>query len=269
MGETREAKHGPCHSVEVYLPALMRPFLRSRRAPLAFALATLSLVVFACGGGSDAGPSGTDADGGAGADGGRSRRGGGDDGSGGGTEEDASSEKTEEATVCSVTRAFILRCAEPKDLTCGEKGFDAWCAQNDANNSEAFRRAEIACLPSVECTGIARKDCEYQLYAKDTPTTAQKKLVQAYCETCEPSDVGGCTERSTSYDSAKGPSTVPDVFIAAWELSDGLVDLIRTSCTGDALTSTIDGGAVDPAKCEQAFGSCAAGAYIDALPNCP
>jgi hypothetical protein len=56
---------------------------------------------------------------------------------------------------------------------------------------------------------------------------------------------------------------VPDIFIAAWELSDPLTSDIDTKCTGSAL----DGGA--DAGCVRAFADCAGGLYIDRLPNCP
>jgi hypothetical protein len=60
------------------------------------------------------------------------------------------------------------------------------------------------------------------------------------------------------------PSSVSDLFVAAWELSDSLVDQVRTMCTGSALDAgSADGG------CASAFSDCAGGVYVDSLPDCP
>jgi len=161
---------------------------------------------------------------------------------------------------CAVTRAFVERCNG--ELNCGPANYDAWCAKNDtAVNSDAYRRAEAKCLPDVACTAADRNDCEYKSYMTETPTAAQKALVEAYCKTCEPNDVSGCQTRSVTYVPG-GKGEVSDIFIAAWELNDALTDKVRAECTGGAL----DAGA-DP--CDKAFASCAAGPYLDAVPDCP
>lgn len=164
--------------------------------------------------------------------------------------EDASSSAT--VSPCAVTRAFVERCGA--DLNCGPAGFDAWCAANDAAiNSDAFRRAEAACLPTVECDAKKRDACEEAHYATETPTAAQRAVVAAYCASCEPG-VATCAA-----DAVSDPKK--DIYVAAWELADPVVDEIRTRCTGAAL----DAGA----SCEKAFGSCAAEVYLDRVPNCP
>lgn len=182
-----------------------------------------------------------------------------------------------EASTCELTRAYTIDCNLGSDagdqLTCGAAKFDAWCALNDqAINSAAYRRAEALCLTHANCDGIARRDCEARSYATATPTTAQKNVVAAYCQTCEPADPAGCAMRKTTYDPAKGPDGTDDVFVAAWELSDTLADEIRTKCTGTALDGGIEaqldaGGVANP--CLKAFGSCAGDLYVTALPDCP
>jgi hypothetical protein len=179
-------------------------------------------------------------------------------------------------STCEVTRAYTVDCTAGSDagdqLTCGSAKFDAWCALNDqAINSDAYRRAEATCLTHANCDGRARRDCEYRTYAMATPTTAQTSLVAAYCQTCEPMDTAGCAKRKTTYDPSKGPSSTDDVFVAAWELNDTLADQIRTTCTGKALdggiAAQVDGGAPNP--CLKAFGNCAGDIYVNALPDCP
>jgi hypothetical protein len=162
-----------------------------------------------------------------------------------------------------VTRDFIIACAGEGELDCGKDKYAAWCSEKDQkSNSEAFRRAETKCLPNVGCDASARRDCEYGSYAGEKPTDAQKSLVEAYCSTCEPADTTGCATRSVTYDPAGGPENVTDIFVAAWELSDAIVDQIREKCTGAALPAGSD-------PCEKRFGSCAAEPYLDALPDCP
>jgi hypothetical protein len=180
-------------------------------------------------------------------------------------------------STCELTRAFILDCNQGSDagdqLTCGAAKFDAWCASNDqAINSDAYRRAEARCLTHASCTNATRADCEAKSLAMDRPTAAQKNVVAAYCQTCEPADPTGCAMRKAGYDPAKGPDSTDDVFIAAWELNDVLTDQIRTKCTGTALDGGIEaqldaGGVANP--CLKAFGNCAGDIYVNALPDCP
>jgi hypothetical protein len=182
-----------------------------------------------------------------------------------------------EASICELTRAYTIRCSAGSDggdpLTCGAAKFDAWCAKNDkAINSDAYRRAEALCLVKKSCDGFDRRDCEYRSYATAKQTAAQKQVVAAYCQTCEPKDVAGCMTRKTDYDPALGPKSTDDVFVAAWELNDTLDDAIRTKCTGAALdagiAAALDAGG-DAAPCLKAFGSCAGDIYVSALPDCP
>lgn len=188
-----------------------------------------------------------------GGDGGATNDGGGGPGSSGGAA----------ASPCAVTRAYVERCAGANELNCGPEKYDAWCAANDQKiNSNAYRRAEAKCLPDVSCEPDARRDCEYKAYGSEQPTAAQKSLVEAYCQTCDPSNAAGCVTRAVTYDAAGGPKKVADVFIAAWELADPIVDSIREQCTGAALPP-------GPDPCEKRFASCAAGPYLDSVPECP
>jgi hypothetical protein len=180
----------------------------------------------------------------------------------GGTTNDGGSSGGPSGDVCAVTREYIIECAGESELDCGADKFDAWCVQKDRKlNSDAFRQAETKCLPTVGCDGNERKDCEYKSYSGLKQTDAQKALVEAYCTTCEPSDTG-CAARVVTYDEAGGPAAVTDVFIAVWELADPIVDQIREKCTGTALPAGAD-------PCPKRFGSCAAGPYLDGLPDCP
>jgi hypothetical protein len=182
-----------------------------------------------------------------------------------------------EASTCELTRAYKEECNIGSDagdpLTCGSAKFDEWCALNDkAINSESYRRAESLCLVKKNCKLYDRYDCEYRSYATAKPTTAQKQVVAAYCQTCEPTDQAGCIARKTEYDSNLGPNSTDSVFIAAWELNDTLDDQIRTKCTGTALdagvAAALDAGG-DAAACFKAFDNCAGNIYVDALPDCP
>jgi hypothetical protein len=163
-------------------------------------------------------------------------------------------------SYCATRRAYDEACG--LDPTCGVDHFDAWCAQNDAViNSDAFRRVEAKCLTSEYCNQAERRDCELRSYADETPTATQSAIVDAYCETCEPGNVAGCRVEQTTYDPNAGPTSVTDVFVAAWELSDALTAEIKTKCTGGAL----DAGS----NCAKAFSNCAGGVYVDRLPDCP
>lgn len=214
--------------------------------PAAFA----AIALVACDGDSGSSPSddgGPDAPGDA--------RGPATDGGGGDDAADAA------ASTCAITRAYAVACGTEKDLTCGPSGFDAWCEANDrAINSDAFRRAEAACLTADRCKPEAREDCEYRSYTKESPTASQAALVAAYCTTCEPG-AADCAARHTGYDGGSG--SVDDLFVAAWELSDPLVDEIRAKCTGP------DAGSADAGACLRAFAQCSGGVYVAHLPDCP
>lgn len=180
---------------------------------------------------------------------------------GGGSTNDGGDAGPASGDVCAATRAYVIQCAGESELDCGASKYDAWCKEKDQKtNSEAFRKAEIQCLPKVGCDADARKDCEYKSYSGQKQTDAQKSLVDAYCSTCEPSDTG-CAARVVTYDTAAGPKGVTDVFIAVWELADPIVDQIREKCTGTALPAGSD-------PCPKRFGSCAADPYLDAIPDC-
>jgi hypothetical protein len=169
-------------------------------------------------------------------------------------------------STCEITRAYFELCGNEGDLTCGTNDFDAWCTANDTGlNSEAYRRAEALCLVEENCDGKKRRACEYEHYNSETPTASQAAIVAAYCEMCEAGDVAGCTTRSTKFDPVKGLDSVGDIYVAAWEFSDAIVDEMTTKCTGAAV---VDAG-VDVAACAKTFGSCTADIYLARLPECP
>lgn len=173
--------------------------------------------------------------------------------------------------LCARTAAYEIGCGRASGLTCGDAGFSAWCAQNDKIvNSAQFDKAELGCLTMANCAATPRHDCDYRAYGSDSLDTAQANMVKAYCQTCEPLDVMGCTKRQTTYDPKAGPDSVSDVFVAAWELSDSLVDQVRTKCTGAALDAGADASTdAGITACAKAFSNCSGGVYVDALPNCP
>lgn len=198
-----------------------------------------------------------------------------------GSDEGSDDAAGDDRSTCARTRAWAEACGFTDSLNCGAT-FDTWCAASDeAINSDAYREAVARCFDAEHCEVGARTDCEYASYASATPTAAQKALVAAYCATCEPDDPEGCATRATTYDAKAGPSAVPDVFIAAWELRDSLVDEIRATCTGSALdagtgdVSTGDASADDAgdaggsAACAKAFANCAGDLYLGHLPDCP
>jgi hypothetical protein len=200
---------------------------------------------------------------------------GGGTGDGGGTTADGSVSPGDDAgttaadggaSLCEVTMAYEIGCGRSADLTCGDAGFLPWCAQNDKIiNSATFDKAELACLTQDNCTASKHHDCDYRTYGTATPTAAQAAMVAAYCQTCEPKDTAGCATRQTTYNPGAGPSSVSDVFVAAWELADPLVDQIRAKCTGPTLDAGADAGT---AACAKAFSTCSGGIFVDALPNC-
>jgi hypothetical protein len=172
-------------------------------------------------------------------------------------------------TTCEVSRTYYAACK--LDLNCADK-FDQWCDANDkAINSEAFRRGVAQCLVPTNCDPDRRRDCEYKTYNTAIATNAQKQLVAAYCQTCEPSDTAGCATRATRYDTALGPGSVTDIFVAAWEFNDKLSDEMRTKCTGSALDAGADAGGDGGASaaCVKAFAGCTADVYFAYLPDCP
>lgn len=181
---------------------------------------------------------------------------------------DASKDSSADAgprSTCAITRAYFEVCGLEADLTCGTNNFDAWCEANDTGlNSASYRRAEALCLEEKNCDGKKRRACEYEHYNSETPTASQAAIVTAFCEMCEPTDVAGCTTRSTKFDPVAGINSVGDIFVAAWEFSDAIVDEMKTKCTGAAA----DAG-VDVATCAKTFGSCTADIYLDRLPECP
>lgn len=180
---------------------------------------------------------------------------------------DAGATDAAAASTCEQTKNYVEACAQ--ELTCGDD-FDAWCEGNDrAINSDAFRRAEAQCLTKANCDGNDRRDCEYRSYASATPTSAQSAVVEAYCATCEPSDTAGCATKHTTYNPALGPKSVSDLFVAAWELADPLVEEIREKCTGSALNVGAADAGDETAACAKAFSLCSGDVYIGKLPDCP
>ena len=165
---------------------------------------------------------------------------------------------------CGALGAKMDRCDHER--ACGDK-FDAWCTQFSTMNSAIYTEADAACLATT-CEVSARSDCRFRHYRREALSTAQTALLDAYCASCGDAD---CAERTLRYNSAAGPNSVSDAFIASWELSEPIVDAIRTRCTGlrDAGDAGDAGTASDRATCVHDFGQCAADVYFEVLPDCP
>lgn len=170
------------------------------------------------------------------------------------------------AKVCAQELEYFTACkAPPNDINCTAAKFEAWCTLNQAATDSAQRvRARAACLDAKHCSPSSLKDCLYKSYNTQQQTPAQAKLVADYCATCEPGDAR-CTTQRIAYDPAKGPNSIDDLYLAAWELSEALTVAIDQKCTGPAIA---DAGA-DAGTCEKRFGSCAGSLFVDALPDCP
>lgn len=168
--------------------------------------------------------------------------------------------------VCAQELEYFAACKRPaSDINCTAAKFEAWCTTNQAaTDSEQRVRARAACLDAKHCDTKSLNDCIYSTYSTLKPSAAQEKLVADYCSTCEPAD-STCAARKIAYDPAKGPGSVDDVYLAAWELSEKLTLAIDQKCTGPAIA---DAGA-DAGSCQKRFGNCAGSLYVDALPDCP
>jgi hypothetical protein len=145
-----------------------------------------------------------------------------------------------------------------KERECGID-FATWCPKQAATNSYSFEKADTACV-AASCDGTARSGCRYAKYAEADLTDAQKALATAYCQTCSPNGVDACVRALYSYDAAAGPGAVTDAYVAVWELSDGIVNEIKNTCTKKPTPAG--------STCAKAFGGCAADVYLNALPAC-
>lgn len=170
------------------------------------------------------------------------------------------------AKVCAQELEYFAACkAPPNDINCTAAKYEAWCTLNQAaTDSDQRVRARAACLDVKRCDPNLLKDCLYKSYGTQQQSPAQAKLVADYCATCEPGDAT-CATRKIAYNPANGPSSIDDVFLAAWELSEPLTVAIDQKCTGPAIA---DAGA-DAGSCQKRFGNCAGSLFVDALPDCP
>lgn len=164
--------------------------------------------------------------------------------------------------VCENELALYRACGFDEGVQCRVDGYVANChANNDATESAQRIAARNACLGSSNCEPDDRKDCIYRQYNSATLSAAQEALLQRYCETCEASDVAGCTSRTRTYSPSAGIDSVDTIFLAAWELAPDLVEKIDANCIDEAR----DG---DAGTCAKRFNVCAGGYYIDALVEC-
>lgn len=162
-------------------------------------------------------------------------------------------------THCETYQAYSQGCGETPN--CGDK-FLAWCALTEPTESAQLHAARLKCMTQDNCVPKVRHACEYETYSAASLTTAQRGLAEAYCATCEASDVTGCVARSTNYDAAKGPDGVSDIFLGVYESSDAVATEMKTKCTGAALS-------FDAGTCARAFALCAGNVFVDGLPDCP
>ena len=168
--------------------------------------------------------------------------------------------------VCAQELAYFDTCKiDPKQVNCTPAKFEAWCSTNQsATDSDQRVRAKAACLNVKHCGASDLKACIYETYNTLSLSPAQTKLVADYCATCEPGSAA-CVQNHVKYNPSKGPGSVDDLYLAAWELSEKLVVAIDQKCTGAPFA---DAGA-DAGTCDRRFAQCAGGLFVDALPDCP
>ncbi len=168
--------------------------------------------------------------------------------------------------VCAQELAYFDACKiDPKEVNCTPAKFEAWCSTNQSATDSAQRvRAKAACLDVKHCNASDLKGCIYETYNTLSLSPAQTKLVADYCATCEPGS-SACAQNHVKYNPSKGPGSIDDLYLAAWELSENLVVAIDQKCTGAAVA---DAGA-DAGTCDRRFAQCAGGLFVDALPDCP
>ena len=168
--------------------------------------------------------------------------------------------------VCAQELAYFEICKiDPKDINCTTAKFEAWCkGTQSATDSEQRVRAKANCLDAKHCNPTSLKSCIYETYNTLALTPAQSKLAADYCATCEPGSAS-CATSHTTYSPAKGPGSIDDLYLAAWELSEKLVVAIDQKCTGPAIAYA----GADAGTCDRRFARCAGDLYIDALPDCP
>lgn len=183
-------------------------------------------------------------------------------------ETDGAVKKPIDVASCEALKAFYKACGGEPLCSLDNPQWDAWCVANTTSvDSEAYRIATARCATADNCGADKRKDCMYRAYADTLQSAAQQQLTTAFCQMCQPSDLAGCVKRTTTYNAAGGPGAVPSEFLAAWELSDSVVQKIRTACTGSG-GKAWDGGA-DAGACARAFDLCAGDFYVEALTDCP
>ncbi len=172
---------------------------------------------------------------------------------------DAGGDAPPAKTHCETYQAYTQGCGETPN--CGDK-FLAWCALTEPTESAQLHAARLRCMTQDNCVPKVRHACEYETYTAASLSAAQRGLAEAYCATCEASDVAGCVTRSTTYDAAKGPDGVTDIFLGVYESSDSVATTMKTKCTGAALS-------FDAGTCARAFALCAGNVFVDGLPDCP
>jgi hypothetical protein len=162
-------------------------------------------------------------------------------------------------THCETYQAYSQGCGETPN--CGDK-FLAWCALTEPTESAQLHAARLKCMTQENCLPKVRHACEYETYTETSLSAAQRGLAEAYCATCEAGDTAGCLARSVTYDAAKGPDGVSDIFLGVYESSDAVATQMQTKCTGAALS-------FDAGTCARAFALCAGNVFVDGLPDCP
>jgi hypothetical protein len=190
------------------------------------------------------------------------------DGAAPATDEDGGSTAPPDVASCETLKAYYKACGGDPLCALSNPKWDTWCVGNTvAVDSDAYRLATTRCATADKCGADKRKDCMYRAYGDMTQSVAQEQLATAYCEMCQPGDLAGCRKRTVGYNTAGGPGAVSSEFLAVWELSDTVVQKVRTTCTG-AGSKAYDGG-VNAGACAKAFDDCAGGFYVDAFLDCP
>jgi hypothetical protein len=179
-------------------------------------------------------------------------------------------------SYCEVYPKFRKACG--KGVLC-ESGFDRWCPTFEATSSKVASAAYVACAQPARCAERELKDCSYRRYV-GARTSAQDALLNAVCTKCAPLDVAACKANNVGYEPSLGPDSVTDLFLAVWESSDAVASKMQVDCATEQLpavdagaaagdASAKDAGAQSFDACLATFSQCAAGVYLDAIPECP
>ena len=158
------------------------------------------------------------------------------------------------SAYCVASVAYYQRCGSGVTPACVDTKKQE-CAKEESVYSAAYINAATTCeAPTSACDPQTKRDCEARALAGATPTTAQTKLRDDYCKTCNPTSSKCAT---TFYSFGTGTSTDgPGYF--GFVMNDATVAQMDASCTGSALQ-------IGNLRCQDAFAGCIQQIYAQAV----